>query len=640
MAPPKKMATPKSAPGKVPLKNEPEIISKVSRSPGRSKSPGRPKSTSKTRREPKSERSVRMKKRELSKSPARSEKRAGHLTPTRRSPIKKSSSQSFKEKEKSKESSIPILNKKKKYFEVDTDSDSSDEKVEREEKPKAAVKGRARIDFVEKVEIDKEPIQIVTPQLVKRVTRLQQKEIERIVHLKHFEPVYNKRSGFSDEDEFVKEPPESAKTSKSVFSKFAEGVGIALILFLFPALGFYLYSTCEPNNCSFKLLPAKPYKFLSTSVYFDVKAALAFLCYILLLAILDVLPFSGWKVTALPDKHGKFVYVINGLFSAVVVFSLSAVLEYFDIQVFRFVLVHEFHLFISAFIIGVSISVFVYIRSFYAPISALNPQIIDKNKIRNFVIGRELHPRIFNITDLKMFVNKYVLISKLILTAAYLYEIFEVTKSSEASNESLIDHLLRIQPTLVVYSFLQIIRLLDRLFYERAWVTSKTIQQEGLGYTVTVNCFLCPFIQLFVMKFIVKYNVQFPYWQLAVITVLFLIGHFIARISNNIKDGFRKNPYNPSFSKLETIPTNQGKKLLTSGLWGFVRHPNYLGDILCELVTIPFVLCTPAVILQYINILFLIHRAHEDNGYCKQKYGVSWDRYCNRVRYLLVPKVF
>ncbi|XP_066258106.1 delta(14)-sterol reductase TM7SF2 [Euwallacea similis] len=640
MAPPKKLATPKSATEKIPLKDEPEIVSKVSRSPGRSKSPGRPKSTSRTRREPKSERSTRLKRRELSKSPARSEKRAGHLTPTRRSPIRKSSSQLVKEKEKLKESSIPILNKKKKHFEADTDSDTADEKIEIEEKPKAAIKGRARIDFIEKLEIDKEPIQIVTPQLVKRVTRLQQKEIERIVHLKHFEPAYNKRSGFSDEDEFVKESSESTKTGKSVISKVAEGIGIVLVLFLFPVLGFYLYSTCDPSNCSFKLLPANPSKFLSTSTYFDLKAALAFLSYILLLAILDVLPFSGWKVTALPDKHGKFVYVINGLFSAVVVFSFSAVLKYSDIQVFRFVLAHEFHFFISAFIVGVSISVFAYIRSFYAPISALNPQIIDKNKMHNFVIGRELHPRIFNVVDLKMFINKYVLISKLILTAAYLYKSFEATKNSETSNEQLIERLLRIQPTLVVYASLQIIRLFDRLFYERAWVTSKTIQQEGLGYTITLNCFLCPFIWSFLIKFIVEHNVQLPYWQLAVIAVIFLTGHFIARISNNIKDGFRKNPYNPSFSKLETIPTNQGKKLLTSGLWGFVRHPNYLGDILCELVTIPFVLYSPAVILKYINILFLIQRADKDNVYCKQKYGVSWDRYCNRVRYLLVPKVF
>lgn len=32
-----------------------------------------------------------------------------------------------------------------------------------------------------------------------------------------------------------------------------------------------------------------------------------------------------------------------------------------------------------------------------------------------------------------------------------------------------------------------------------------------------------------------------------------------------------------------TIPTATGKSLLVSGMWGFVRHPNYLGDIIMAL---------------------------------------------------------
>ncbi len=41
----------------------------------------------------------------------------------------------------------------------------------------------------------------------------------------------------------------------------------------------------------------------------------------------------------------------------------------------------------------------------------------------------------------------------------------------------------------------------------------------------------------------------------------------------------------PFFSlvDLETIATATGKRLLVSGWWGFVRHPNYLGDLLMAL---------------------------------------------------------
>lgn len=34
---------------------------------------------------------------------------------------------------------------------------------------------------------------------------------------------------------------------------------------------------------------------------------------------------------------------------------------------------------------------------------------------------------------------------------------------------------------------------------------------------------------------------------------------------------------------LKTIHTSAGKNLLVSGWWGFVRHPNYLGDLIMAL---------------------------------------------------------
>lgn len=41
--------------------------------------------------------------------------------------------------------------------------------------------------------------------------------------------------------------------------------------------------------------------------------------------------------------------------------------------------------------------------------------------------------------------------------------------------------------------------------------------------------------------------------------------------------------YNTVFTDLKFIPTATGKGLLVTGWWGFVRHPNYLGDIIMAL---------------------------------------------------------
>lgn len=94
------------------------------------------------------------------------------------------------------------------------------------------------------------------------------------------------------------------------------------------------------------------------------------------------------------------------------------------------------------------------------------------------------------------------------------------------------------------------------------------------------------------------------------------IGYYIFRSANSQKNSFRRNPadpklacecilysfncyttplcsvlnthfncvdYNTLFTDLKSIPTATGKGLLVTGWWGFVRHPNYLGDIIMAL---------------------------------------------------------
>lgn len=88
---------------------------------------------------------------------------------------------------------------------------------------------------------------------------------------------------------------------------------------------------------------------------------------------------------------------------------------------------------------------------------------------------------------------------QLLILTAYLYKSFQSTKNPENVNEEVTKRLLRLSPTFLVYSSLQLIRLLDRLIYERVWVTSKEIQQEGEYTKQTTNskktysCTVCRF---------------------------------------------------------------------------------------------------------------------------------------------------
>ena len=55
-----------------------------------------------------------------------------------------------------------------------------------------------------------------------------------------------------------------------------------------------------------------------------------------------------------------------------------------------------------------------------------------------------------------------------------------------------------------------------------------------------------------------------------------------SRVAETQRCELAKNPKNPELAKVEVFEGPQGKKLIVSGLWSIVRHPNYLGEILIQ----------------------------------------------------------
>lgn len=96
------------------------------------------------------------------------------------------------------------------------------------------------------------------------------------------------------------------------------------------------------------------------------------------------------------------------------------------------------------------------------------------------------------------------------------------------------------------------------------------------------------------------------------------------------------------FIDLETIPTSRGKKLMLSGLWGHVRHPNYLGDLIIQW-SIAIISLRSDILPYYSAIcctLMLAYRAVRDNRRCQTRYGYAWEQYCSRVKYMILKHIF
>nr|XP_008192433.1 PREDICTED: lamin-B receptor [Tribolium castaneum]XP_008192434.1 PREDICTED: lamin-B receptor [Tribolium castaneum]XP_015835122.1 PREDICTED: lamin-B receptor [Tribolium castaneum] len=338
--------------------------------------------------------------------------------------------------------------------------------------------------------------------------------------------------------------------------------------------------------------------------------------YLLFTAFLAVLPFGGPKVPK--DTNRQEFHVLTGGLSLVSCLLVLFTLEVFGVKILNFITGNLFDLTISALLTGLFLTFYVHLRSYFLPNECLNPKVIGKNAIESLFLGREVRPQLFGRLDLKIYFNRIAILTMVLLDCAFLCE---NTKNK----------------TLLVLSTIKFVYFIDGLLMEYTYETSMEVRQVGFGFGCGVGNFVYPFLMSVLTKYQISTNLQFENWRLFLTCVVFTIGYLIYRVSNNQKYNFRENPGAKGF---KSIPTGvKNKKLLCSGLWGIVRHPNYLGDILVHWSFTGFMLCVPGFMI-YFDILFMIDRSSRDNMNCKEKYGKVWDQYCDEVKYILVPWIY
>ncbi|KAI8889442.1 ERG4/ERG24 ergosterol biosynthesis protein [Backusella circina FSU 941] len=251
------------------------------------------------------------------------------------------------------------------------------------------------------------------------------------------------------------------------------------------------------------------------------------------------------------------------------------------------------------------------------------------NHIYDFMIGRELNPRIGKF-DIKFFAElRPGLIMWMSLNAFFaLYQYTELG---------------RFTYSMILVNVFQGWYVIDALINEPAVLTTMDMTTDGFGFMLAFgNLCWVPFMYSLQARYLADFPIDLPLPALAGIVALQLFGYYIFRSANNQKDTFRKNPNDPKVADLKYIQTKAGTRLMTSGWWGTARHINYLGDWLMSVAwclpcgfnsIIPYFYCV------YFAIL-LIHRERRDEEKCRNKYGSDWDRYCSIVKYRIIPYVY
>ena len=219
-------------------------------------------------------------------------------------------------------------------------------------------------------------------------------------------------------------------------------------------------------------------------------------------------------------------------------------------------------------ILGVILTIAFYVKSKFAPKSALSNNGNSGNFLPDLLEGRETNPRIGSL-DVKFLLFRVVCMSVIILNMIIIMK--DIQGKSGV-----------VRPTLLLAAALQIFYALDFVWFEETYLTTYEYKYQGTGLMLIVGYITGAFYSLIHTRFIMNHGVELQWYYLVLIASLNLIGYIIMRSANSQKHAFRTNPNDPALAHLESIPTASGSRLLVSSWWGFVRHPNYLGDILIQ----------------------------------------------------------
>ncbi|KAL9535889.1 Delta(14)-sterol reductase [Sphaerulina musiva] len=364
---------------------------------------------------------------------------------------------------------------------------------------------------------------------------------------------------------------------------------------------------------------------------------------------------------------GRLRYRFNAFLSAITIFVACAagtVLRGPDFQVWTFVNRNYIQLLTVNIIIAYALAIFVYLKSFEVKAGNKEQRELaagghSGNMLYDWYIGRELNPRVtipfVGEIDIKSFMElRPGMIGWVLLDLAFAAKQY---KSYGYITDSML---------IVIVS--QAVYVLDALYMEPAILTTMDLTTDGFGFMLSFGDLVwVPFIYSIQAKYLSVHPVALgPVW-VAIILAIQATGYYIFRATNNEKNVFRTNPNDPKVAHLKYIETSTGSRLLTTGWWGTARHINYLGDWLmswsyCLPTLAAGYKLTPTILFEgsrlvstdgmkgagmpitYFYMLYfailLIHREMRDEAKCRRKYGDDWEKYCQIVRWRIVPGIY
>eukprot|EP00112_Aurelia_sp_Birch-Aquarium-sp1_P008748 Seg1972.9 transcript_id=Seg1972.9/GoldUCD/mRNA.D3Y31 product="Lamin-B receptor" protein_id=Seg1972.9/GoldUCD/D3Y31 len=354
--------------------------------------------------------------------------------------------------------------------------------------------------------------------------------------------------------------------------------------------------------------------FLAVGVWFDVQC------------LLTKLPL-GRLVTGPANKDGEQItYRMNGLILLVMNIIVLGIQTYTGLAFKLADAVDKYYLSIAASCIIVAFVVAVIA----AILAALDPKVKDKSCTPDsFFVGKQLCPT-FLTFDLKWVCFKACFISWVMLVCVFWLKHYSVTKGN-------------INYAATAVAFFQLFYMCDVFLIEKNLIQSHAFLEQTFGFGFSLMAFaLTPLLYSMQVMYLIRFTPQLSKAHWAAVILLYVLGTYIFHKANNEKAEFRSDPKKAMKRDVKVVFTANGKNLLADGWWGRLRHPNYLGDILIATSWAVPAGCSHLLPWLYPILLtmLLYGMSKDDEKRCAKKYGLSWDEYKARVKYVMIPYVY
>ena len=332
-----------------------------------------------------------------------------------------------------------------------------------------------------------------------------------------------------------------------------EWVWALVFMVLGPVILVSLHTLCTKSACKLQM------PVLSTAVadYLNQEAVTIVIGFSLLLTLASYIP-----VGATVNGHR-----MNGFHTLTVLLSAVPALVYYKVPL-GCVGKNYFQLMGACIMFSFTDAITFYILSFWAPKSALNAKGNTGNPIVDIFNGRGVNPKVLGM-DAKLSCFRFSMIGLALLNVLMVTD--SIVTSGGAAN-----------PTVVVAAAFQVIYAMDAMFFEEYYFHSHDAMNSGFGWSLISSYLTFPFLPTLTTNYLLARSPVVAWYLLAGIGLMNGLGYLIFRSSETQRCEFAKDPSNPAVAHLETVTTAGSRKLIVSGWWGLVRHPNYLGELLIQ----------------------------------------------------------